>query len=119
MEKIMVHVTSIEQLSDDKVDIFLWRQSEWFLVIIYEDHRLVDRSVIVDIVGLTFPIFMGDYVVSSSRVEGGSVLGRVGTFEFWPWVGGSWDLVPSKWRSYGIPRLDLDRGVSDGWIVDP
>jgi len=114
----VVHVTSIEQLSNDKVDIFLWCQSEWFLVIVDEYQGLVDRSVIVDIVGLSFPIFMGDYVVSSSRVEGGCVLCRVGPLELWPWVGGSGDLVPSERRGCGVPRFDLDRGVSDGWVID-
>ena len=50
MKKIVVHVASIEQLGNDKVDIFLWCQSKRLLVIVHEDHGLVDRSVIVDVV---------------------------------------------------------------------
>ena len=39
---------------------------------------------------------MGDDVVPGSGVEGGGVLGRVGTVEVGPWVGGGGDFVPSE-----------------------
>jgi len=92
----MVHVASVKQLSDDKVNVLLGSQTEGFFVIVDKDHTFINGSVIVDIVRLSFPIFMGDDVVPGSGVESGGILGRVGTVEVGPRVGGCWDLVPSK-----------------------
>lgn len=92
----MVHVASVEQLSDNKVDVLLGSQTERFLVIVDKDHTFIDGSVVVDVVRLSFPVFMSNDVVPGSGVESGGVLGRVGTVEVGPWVGGGGDLVPSE-----------------------
>jgi hypothetical protein len=63
----------------------------------------------VDIVGLSLPVFVGNDVVACSGVEGSRVLGRVGTLELGPGVGGCGDLVPSERGGGSVPWLGLDR----------
>lgn len=118
VEQVMVHVAGVEELGDDKVDVLFGGETFRLSILVNKDHAIVDGSVVVHKVRLSFPVFMGDTIVTSGSVEDGGVVGGgVHTVDV-ERVGRGWDLVPSEGGSYSVPWLDLDRDISEGRVVD-
>lgn len=43
VEKIVVYICCVEELSDNYVDIFFWSEVFWFFIVVYKNVRVIDR----------------------------------------------------------------------------
>lgn len=105
VEKIVVHIAGVEELSDNHVDVLLGCKSFRRSIVIYENHGVVDRSVVGQEIVSAFPVLMCDNVVTGGSVEIGHVTSNIGALEVsGPGVGRCGDSVPSERRGSGVPR---------------
>lgn len=124
VDQIVIHVACVEQLSDHKVDVLFRGESIGLSVVIDEGQALVDRSIVEQIVILSFPVLVSDDVVTDCGVESSGVLGHVhsGQMLTSPRVVMSRNLMPSPRRGNLVPWLSNDgeitsRGIVDTWNV--
>lgn len=119
VEKIVVHIRRVEELSDNHVDILLRSEAFRLPIVVHKNVRVIDRSGVEQEVIAAFPVFVSISVVTNGSIENGVVVIRSLTRNSdVPGVSGGRERVPPKRRGNCVPRLCHHRQVAGNRVID-